>query len=52
MYESVCLLVIKHIKYAFNRIIIVTMFVNAENIRLSGRVVPPLAAGRSPTNEF
>ena len=26
------------------------MFVNAENIRLSGRVVPPLAAGRSPTN--
>jgi len=25
------------------------MFVNAENIRLSGRVVPPLAAGRSPT---
>ena len=27
-------------------------FVNAENIRLSGRVVPPLAAGRSPTNEF
>lgn len=28
------------------------MFVNAENIRLSGRVVPPLAAGRSPTDEF
>lgn len=28
------------------------MFVNAENIRLSGRVVPPLAAGRSPTEEI
>ena len=50
--KAFCLLVIKHIKYAFNRIIIVTMFVNAENIRLSGRVVPPLAAGRSPTDDF
>ena len=28
------------------------MFVNAENIRLSGRVVPPLAVRRSPTDEF
>ena len=28
------------------------MFVNAENIRLSGRVVPPLPLGAPPTNEF
>ena len=30
---------------------IVTMFVNVENTRSSGRVVPPLAAGRSPTKD-
>ncbi|SHE47932.1 hypothetical protein SAMN05444349_110139, partial [Bacteroides faecichinchillae] len=28
------------------------MFVNAENKRSSGRVVPPLAAGRSPTEDL
>lgn len=52
MYESVLSISYQAYKVCFNRIIIVTMFVNAENIRLSGRVVPPLAAGRSPTNEF
>ncbi len=31
---------------------IVTMFVNTENQRSSGRVVPPLAAGRSPTEDL
>ena len=30
----------------------VTMFVNVDNNRSSGRVVPPLAAGRSPTDEY
>ena len=29
----------------------VTMFVSANDFRSSGRVVPPLAAGRSPTDE-
>lgn len=28
-----------------------TMFVDVQNNRSSGRVVPPLAAGRSPTDD-
>ena len=31
---------------------IVTMFALADIFRSSGRVVPPLAAGRSPTDEY
>ena len=30
----------------------VTMFASAHDFRSSGRVVPPLAAGRSPTDDI
>ena len=30
----------------------VTMFASANDFRSSGRVVPPLAAGRSPTDDI